>query len=185
MATIGVTGHRVLSDHEILLQSVKHVLTRATEKFKEEPMALLTSLAEGTDRLVAKQFRSLGSRRIIAVLPLTPEDYRKDFESDESRREFSDLLNAAHEVIQLPHFSERNEAYEVAGHYVVDHCDALICLWDGQREQGRGGTSSNVERARKRGIPIAWILAGNREFGTLNPTSLGIQQGKIIYENWS
>lgn len=184
MATIGVTGHRILLDRELLLKSIDHALIRLSERFHGEPMTLMTALAEGSDRLVATQFRANGSRHIVAILPLKPEDYISDFGNEESRKEFSELLNVADEVIQLPDFSDRNEAYEAAGRYVVDHCDALICIWDGLPEQGRGGTGSMVERARKRGIPLVWIRAGNREPGTMTPTSLSNEQGKIEFENW-
>ena len=176
MATIGVTGHRILSDQNVLLKSIDQALIRMSERFGEEPLTLMTALAEGSDRLVATQFRANHSRHIVAILPLKPEEYISDFGSEESRKEFSDLLTAANEVIQLPDFSNRNEAYEAAGRYVVDHSDALICIWDGLPEQGQGGTGSMVERARKRGIPLVWIHAGNREPGT--------EQGKIEYENW-
>jgi hypothetical protein len=116
-------------------------------------------------------------------LPLDPEEYRKDFATEESRDEFYDFLKRAAEVIQMPRLTDRNAAYEAAGVFVIDHCDALICIWDGSPQQGSGGTGSMVERARSRGIPIAWIHAGNREPGTTNPTTLGIDQGKITYEN--
>ena len=184
MATIGVTGHRILSDQNLLQKSIDRALIRISERFGGEPMTLMTSLADGSDRLVAMQFLANGSRHIVAILPLKPEDYINDFGTDESRKEFSNLLHVASEIIQLPEFADRNEAYEAAGRYVVDHCDALICIWDGMPEQGQGGTGSMVERARKRGIPIVWIHAGNREPGTMTPTTLGADQGKIEFENW-
>ncbi len=184
MAKIGVTGHRVLSDTEIIRKSVDETLTILSKKFSEEPMTLLTCLAEGSDRMVAAQLRSRNGSRIAAVLPLSRADYLNDFATETSRKEFSSYLASADEIIQMPEFSDRDAAYEAAGIYVVDHCDALICIWDGNQAQGRGGTASIVHRARKRRIPVAWIHAGNRQPGTMNPTSLGPEQGRITYENF-
>jgi hypothetical protein len=184
MATIGVTGHRILHEPEKLRSSIREALERITKRFDSEPITLLTSLAEGTDRMVAKETQSLDSSRIVAVLPMNSIDYLKDFETEESQQEFRSYLGAASEVIEIPESADRESAYEAAGIYVLDHCDALICIWDGLEAQGKGGTGSVVERARRRGIPIAWIHAGNREPGTLKPTSLGTDQGKITYENF-
>ena len=49
--------------------------------------------------------------------------------------------------------------------------------------EGQGGTGEVVAQARARGKPIAWIHAGNRKPGTMEPTSLGADQGRVTYEN--
>ncbi len=38
-----------------------------------------------------------------------------------------------------------------------------------------------VAQARARHIPIAWVHAGNRRPGTMEPTSLGPDQGKVTF----
>ena len=60
----------------------------------------------------------------------------------------------------------------------------LIAVWDGQDGQGQGGTATVVAKARELGLPIAWVHAGNRKPGTLEPTSLGAEQGSVSYENF-
>ncbi len=184
MAKIGIVGHRVLYEIEKIQPAIEQALERLAKKFSEEPLTLLTSLAEGSDRLVATEIRSCEGSRVVVVLPMSVHEYLKDFESAESRKDFTDHLEAAEEVVQLPDLPDRDAGYEAAGHYIVDHCDALICVWDGKEAQGRGGTGSMTERARKRGIPIAWIHAGNRVTGTMKPTSLGAEQGMVTYENF-
>jgi len=49
--------------------------------------------------------------------------------------------------------------------------------------QGLGGTGGIALRARERGLPIAWVHAGNRKPGTEEPTSLGADQGQLTLEN--
>src|SRR5437763_792596 len=60
-------------------------------------------------------------------------------------------------VMELPACETRAEAYEQAGQYVVERCDVLIALWDGQPPRGKGGTAEIVEWARERRVPLLWI----------------------------
>ena len=107
-----------------------------------------------------------------------------DSESAEYGEEFLRFLNQAYEAIELLPASTRNEVYEAAGDYVLDHADVLITVWDGQSSQGQGGTGAIVARARERGLPISWVHAGNRKPGTQEATSLGAAQGKVTLENF-
>jgi hypothetical protein len=58
-----------------------------------------------------------------------------------------------------------------------------MTIWDGREAQGSGGTADIVERARKRGLPIAWVHAGNRKPNSHEPVSLGDEQGLVTFEN--
>ena len=40
---------------------------------------------------------------------------------------------------------------------MVDRCDAVIALWDGEKSRGRGGTAEIVGYAQEHGVPIAWV----------------------------
>ncbi len=68
--------------------------------------------------------------------------------------------------------------------YILEHCDVLVALWDGQSEQGKGGTGEIVAIARERGLPLAWVQCGNRQPGTNQPTLLRGRQGKVIFERF-
>lgn len=61
---------------------------------------------------------------------------------------------------------------------------AHIAVWDGQEAQGQGGTAAIVAQARQRGLPLAWIRAGNRRPGTQEPMILGEEQGKVSFERF-
>jgi hypothetical protein len=183
MVTIGVTGHRILAELDEINAGVDEALRRIEQAFPGQPLTVLSSLAEGADRLVVHRVLARSQARLVVPLPLPKADYLTDFASTASKAEFSNLLARADEVIELSLTPTRNEAYEAAGNYVLDHCDVLLAVWDGQGAQGQGGTGAIVARARQRNLPIAWIHAGNRNPGTQEPTSLGRDQGKITFEN--
>jgi hypothetical protein len=183
--TIGVCGHRFLADIEIVVAGIDRVLTRIEAVFPGRTLVALSALAEGADRLAAKRVMSRSRGRLNVVLPLPEDDYLTDFATGESKNDFKTLLQQAEKVIRLPTKPARPKAYEAAGNYIVEHSDVLIAVWDGQTEQGRGGTGSTVALARGHRMPIAWVHAGNRRPGTTKPTSIGKEQGKVTYENFS
>jgi len=150
---IGVTGHRRLPDEEPLAEQVKQALQRIRELVPSSPhtpvlFTVISPLAEGADRLVAREVLRNDGADLEVPLPLPREEYLRDFQSDESKREFDALLSQAREVTELGPSESREKAYERVGHYVVDQCDVLIALWDGEPSRGQGGTAEIVEYAR-------------------------------------
>jgi len=180
---IGVTGHRILSDVAKIQAGVDKALGRIDEKFPGRRVTVISSIAEGADRLVVHRVLRRPHARLLVPLPLPQAEYLTDFATAESKGEFLALLDRADEVVQLPPAGTRERAYEAAGRYVVERCDVLLAVWDGRDAQGQGGTGGIVAEARERGLPIAWVRAGNRKPGTLEPTSLGDEQGKVTFEN--
>jgi hypothetical protein len=184
MVRVGVTGHRFLAEIDTIAAGIEEALRRIEHERPGESLAVVSSLAEGADRLVVRHVLKRSGARLITPLPLARAAYMDDFSSTESKAEFSDLVAAAGEVVQLPEAASRAAAYRAAGTYVLDHCDVLLAVWDGQSAQGRGGTAHIVEQARMRGLPVAWVHAGNRRPGTRQPSSLGAEQGAVTFENW-
>ncbi len=182
---IGVTGHRFLMDEEKIARGIYEAVIKIEQEFPGEPLIVVSALAEGTDRLVAKRIMARNQANLLAILPLAKDEYRKDFKSRESKEEFDRLLSQALEVIEMPECDSRDEAYASAGRFVIEHSDVLIAVWDGKDAQGHGGTGEIVALARRRGIPIAWVHAGNRKPGTEEPTTLGEEQGKTSFEGFS
>ena len=86
-------------------------------------------------------------------------------------------------MIELPPRATRAEAYAAAGDAILQRADIMLAIWDGRGAQGQGGTAEVIAGARARGKPTAWIHAGNRQPGTMEPTSLGSDQGRVTYEN--
>jgi len=110
-------------------------------------------LAEGADRLVARELLERGAS-LVVVLPLDRDDYRRDFATEASLAEFDHLLAAADDVRSVPAFDSREAAYEAAGLTVLEASDVLIAVWDGRSSRGRGGTAEIVEAANARGTNV-------------------------------
>jgi hypothetical protein len=183
MTVVGVTGHRVLAEPEQIRAGVTTALQRFEQIFPGQRLSVVSALAEGADRIVATEVLARPDGQLTAVLPLDTADYLTDFKSAESRTAFWNLIGRASEVIELPLSASRQAAYEAAGVYVLDHCDVLIAIWDGQEAQGKGGTGAIVARARQRQLPIAWIKAANRKPGTMQAASPGPENGAVVFEN--
>jgi hypothetical protein len=111
------------------------------------------------------------------------DEYVRDFTSVHSRNEFSELLAQAHKVITFPPESTRPGAYEIAGQYIIEQCDVLVALWNGQPPQGEGGTGAVVARARAMKHPLVWIYTDNRMPGSMLPSS-PLPVGNVIFENF-
>jgi hypothetical protein len=184
VVTIGVTGHRFLADRARIDEALVGVVESLAHTYPG-PWTVVSSLAEGADRLVARALLGHPGARLVAVLPLAVADYETDFTAPESRAEFRELLARAEETVVLPARDDRDLAYEACGREVLDRSDVLVAVWDGAGEQGVGGTGEIVRRARERGIPIAWVHAGNRRPGTDEPTTLGADQGLVTWEGWA
>lgn len=147
---LGVTGHRALPDGlEAAVDDVLDALGR------DRAVHLLTSLAEGADRLVAHRVLARTDGTIEALLPLETDDYERDFADGASVTEFRALLEAATATEVVACTSPDREArYEAAGLAVVERSEGLVALWDGQPSRGRGGTAEVVEHARRLGRPV-------------------------------
>lgn len=159
---VGVIGHRHLRDTPELTAAIGDALWRiaalAPSAAGVPPViVVVSSLAEGADRIVARQVLADGRNRLEVALPLAPDDYLEDFKSEGSRREFHEMLRSASDVWQGPPEDGRDAAYERAGRHVVDRCDVLIALWDGEAARGRGGTAESVAFARRRQRPLVWV----------------------------
>ena len=157
-----MTGHRTLPDPKTTadrLAAGLHNLRRLGAANAEPPASLeiLSALAEGRrspgrwGRL--SQPDTTLSRRSAAA----PDDYVQDFPSIDSRREFEVLLARARLVETVPRAPTREAAYELAGHWIVEHSDILVALWDGEPARGQGGTADIVAFAVERARPILWI----------------------------
>jgi len=161
MLRIGVTGHRKLADGAAVEAGLEMALAAIAARFPAAtPWRVLSALAEGSDRIVARHILARPGARLVAVLPLPKADYMTDFQSQQSREEFLDLLGLAESVIELPLRDSRTEAYEQVGRHVVEHSDVLLAVWDGLPANGRGGTAEIVEWALGLGKPICHVWAG-------------------------
>lgn len=179
---IGVTGHRFLTDLDRVVAGIDCALDKVREIAPNPRYHILSSLAEGADRVVATRAMQLLGAELHAVLPLPRAQYEEDFKSAGSRLEFERLLASATSVLELPAEPGRPLVYKASGDYVVDHSDVMIAVWDGASAQGTGGVGDIVARARAKGKPLLIVAAGNRKPGTEEATSLGDRQGELTVE---
>jgi hypothetical protein len=155
---IGVSGHRSLLDVDVAADMTRAVLTRVLDQ--DRGATVVSSLAEGADRLVAELVLDRAGSTLEVILPLPAVDYLDDFESDESRTAFWALLERASAVLVVDQIDEesRTAAYERAGRAVVDTCDVLVALWDGEPSRGRGSTADMIQYALDRDVLVEVVL---------------------------
>src|SRR6476646_291202 len=111
---VGVTGHRWLDPSDtVLADVVREALTRIRNACTSSDTAVtrvqltvVSSLAEGADRIVARVALAMGAR-LEVVLPLAETDFRADFADERSASEFSTLLERAASVTIVPGRPER------------------------------------------------------------------------------
>jgi hypothetical protein len=171
---VGVTGHRDLREQDApaLEAIVRRILGEVRAAHPNTALLLLSPLAEGSDRLVARVALELGVR-LVVPLPLPQELYERDFASDESRAEFRRLLAAADGSCVLPLVAgssadgireqgdERDRQYAQVGALIARQSQVFLALWDGVAGNGRdkvGGTAE-VVRFRLDGIPTRYESA--------------------------
>lgn len=149
---IGVSGHRDLrqTDLPILESRVREILEGLKAKYPATPMILLSALAEGADRLVARVALGLGFR-LAVPLPMPREEYAKDF--PDTVPEFDDLLEQAEKAYPLSDSPQvrREHCYALVGAYIARHSQILLALWDGIELNKVGGTS-HVVRFKLHGV---------------------------------
>lgn len=159
---IGVTGHREPLDDAALSERISHLLQQIRLRSPSSALTplkfgIVSSLAEGADRLVAKEVLKDRDAVLEAALPLPPEEYVRDFSTTQSRTEFQELLSDAEMIAVMPQSESREAAYSEAGRYLLDRSDVVIALWDGEPSRGVGGTAEIVAEARARGLPLFCI----------------------------
>lgn len=167
---IGVTGHRKINAADPrLAEAIRAELGGLRRQFPHCPFLMLSGLAEGADRLVARLAMETLATRLIAVLPFAEAEFRKDFTSAESQAEFSELLQRAQAVVVIPQREDvaavaaggeaRNRQYARVGAYIVENCHWLIALWDGQPARGTGGTGEVVRWRMAGEVPLEYSTA--------------------------
>jgi hypothetical protein len=166
---IGVTGHRDLREehYERLRSLVIDFFNRLRAYYPSTPLVLISPLAEGADRLVAKVALDAfpDQVRLVVPLPMPKALYEADCSTAESRLEFNELFGRAdpHDRFELPLLGGprgglrqssdvRDRQYAQAGVFVVRHSQILLALWDG-KDTGQVGGTSQIVSFQRDGVP--------------------------------
>ena len=187
---VGVTGARALRADRLgdlsvkvsaVLQQIRSEMTalagqpalawsyaREGDALQPPLLRIISPLALGADRLVAKEALALGYQ-LNVPMPFSREEYERDFRPPDSPataetddlNEFRGLFaQAGDDWIALDGDHQTAEAaYEAVGDFVVRNSDIVIAIWDGGQGNGRGGTRDIVHFAAKAGVPVWWIHA--------------------------
>jgi hypothetical protein len=151
VTTIAVTGHTDLTEGSIPL--VRTALDNLLKQYADDGRLLgVSCIAKGADSLFAEAVLAAGGR-LIVVIP--SQDYRHNKVKRDHAALFDHLVEAAAEVLVLPHETANRQAYEAANAVLIERADRLVAVWNGEPPTGRGGgTADTVLEARTAGIPV-------------------------------
>src|SRR5436309_996693 len=122
---VGITGHRIVMETSAIWRGIEEALARIATAYPGRPLVVLSSLAEGADRMAAEALLRQPGSRLIAVLPFPWKQYAADFGADgsPSRIHFDALIARAAEVVEMPPCRRRDQGYEQSGLYILAHAD--------------------------------------------------------------
>jgi len=154
------------------------------DRVRPRKLRIVSALAEGADQWVVEVADGLTDVKydLQCPLPFSREEYEKDFADPTN---FRKLLKGASAVLELD--GERNPsslAYEAVGRAVLNQSDLLLAVWDGEREQGKGGTGAVVEEALQRGIPVVWVAWQDKNSTRLPDWQIKTRAGNFKADAW-
>ena len=165
---VGITGHRpgrlTLVDPGLLAHQIHAVLqavsTAARGATDDVHLVLVTSLAEGADRLAAHAGRSLQFALHVS-LPMPANLYVRDFETEGSVEDFRALLSAAERTFVLPPpvTDDRGPCYTAASNLLLNQSDLLLVVSDDGPSGGPGGAADTCRLAEDRGLLTVRVAA--------------------------
>jgi hypothetical protein len=153
---IGVTGHRHLRDADlaVLRSRISGLFETLRQRYPATPLRLITSLAEGADRLAA-EVALAGGHELLIPLPLPPREYERDFPG--SIAQFRALLARVppENVFVMPAEggaghggtvpqAQRERRYRDVGLFIAEQSHVLLALWDGKPSDSNAGTAAVV-----------------------------------------
>ncbi|WP_017583150.1 hypothetical protein [Nocardiopsis valliformis] len=157
MIRIGITGHRNLDPD--VIGAVAGLVKAQLEPYGCE-MVGLSCLADGADAVFAEAVVTAGAP-LEAIIPAA--GYREALPA-EHHPVYDHLLEQAVLVHELPHRESAPRAHMAAGRLLVEQCDHLVAVWDGEPARGPGGTADVVAYARAldRPVTVLWPEGAKR-----------------------
>lgn len=157
MIRIGITGHRGLNpglDTAIADMIAAHLTPYGCD------LVGLSCLADGADTVFAEAVLAVGAP-LEAIIPAA--GYREAL-PEEHHPTYDRLLARSVLVHELPHQASTSDAHMAAGRHLVDLCDQLVAVWDGEPARGPGGTADVVAYARSlsRPVRVLWPQGARR-----------------------
>lgn len=145
MIRYGIAGHRNFDNKKAVDFMIRQYIDILREaKIQNLNVTAISALAEGADTLFAEAALSL-SIPLESIRPFA--EYPSDFKTNDSFLRYEKLCNSAVRKINLPFNKRSDTAYQAAMHWIVDNCDVLIAVWDGEASGKIGGTKDAIDRA--------------------------------------
>ena len=154
---ISVTGHRDIPEgySKELRRRTSELIDSFRSRYQGVPLMLMSALAEGADRIVAKVAMEKGVP-VAPVFPIPENRYIETFDGtgygsrEESLEDFHYILN--HELTYSPCVlcdSRTNilKAYRILAGYLVTNSHVIVSAWDGRRYGVKGGTYDAIRMA--------------------------------------
>jgi len=212
---IGVAGHRRLpsdalarlrdqiqalyNDIYLCVRQLANTEQAAAFYVREFPQfRIVSSLAEGADRLCIEPDIIPFEHQLACILPFLREEYANDFLPNHSvintqhgtLNEYNALLeristgDTQAPIIELDGDPEqRSSAYQRCSQLLVEHCDIMIAVYDGDNRSNRG-TANTVNSALAAGIPILHISTLDNAI-TLHPSNrFGQSSTALSYDKY-
>jgi hypothetical protein len=156
---VGMTGHQGLPPATAEL--VTAALHKTLARYRPGLLGV-TMLGPGADQLFARVVLELGGN-LYVVIPA--RRYRDGFPEEADRRGYDELYPHASYTERLPYVESTEEAHMAGGRAVVDACEVLVAVWDGEPARGHGGTADVVAYARHvgRAVEIIWPEGATRD----------------------
>lgn len=154
---IGITGHRSLPDPALwawVESAIREELAASPR-----PVTGITNLAAGADQLFARCVLESGGS-LEAIIPFS--DYERTFADGAEKEAYLRLLASAAEVTVIPDSGDDELAFLHAGLRMMESCDLLIAVWDGQPARGIGGTAAIVDAALSQNITVTHVDTASR-----------------------
>lgn len=155
----GITGHQRIEPPESV-DWVAHMIEEFVSSHSVHQG--LTCLADGADQLFANKLIQV-QIPFTAVIPCS--NYEDAFSSRAAAEHYRKLLARAAAIDQLQYDAPSSEAFMEAGKRVVDRCDVLLAVWDGEDSAGYGGTADVVSYAKRRKTPVYQLEPGRKRAG--------------------
>jgi hypothetical protein len=150
---IGVSGHRNLHrDGEARLgRQIEEFFRDLQRRMPDTELRIMVGMAQGADLLAARAALAVGWQ-VDAILPMPLDQYVEDFDSVSSAALRTLLQHPSVHCAVLPAPARpsaqdgRDALYANLTEALIDKCNVLIALWDGEPSPLPGGTADTVLR---------------------------------------
>ncbi|MEU7205462.1 hypothetical protein [Streptomyces sp. NPDC045470] len=123
----------------------------------------VSCVARGADSVFAGAVLEAGGS-LCVVLPC--RDYRQDKVKLDHAPTFDRLLDAAGEVVVIPHSTANREVYAAVNRALLERADRLVAVWDGTPPSGKGGgTADTANDACRAGLPLDIVCPAGAKRG--------------------